>query len=719
MRQILVCVVVVVVGCNAKKNESGPSGPIAQLAVAGAAAEQQLATTPWPSDLFLDDKGHVALAQLPGSPVDLTPVLLADLNGDQDGFGTTTGAYFPVSGTIDPATLDGNLHLYDLADGSEVPLYTHLRAKDLPPAIYARPQFGQVLLEHHRYAYVVTTGVKGPAGALTPSPDLASLLAATSPPTGSLARAYAIYQPLLALLDQSGPSRHEVAAATVFTTHSITKTLVAMRAALESAPAPKATPSLIFAATKQAGDDGTLDDLLGKPAMSLPGLDNAGGVAHDKIGFVVQGSFAAPDYLNNLTAITPGGGTPTAINTMNIVDGIATPKGTATVPFTLVIPNLTTYDKPIPVVLFQHGIGAERSSMMGVANTLAGSGFATLGIDIPFHGGQDPTATDTTHRFGGGSGPDGWSEISDNPSYTFLDATGNSAGGIVTFDPKAIRSAFLQAALDTMQSARLVTVGDVSAIGAKDARLAMLTLRHDAVAYSGESFGSMIGGITCAVEPTVGACVLDVGGGGLVFPLLLNSATFGPIFGILLDGALGTSTVDPSDPADTDFMYNLANELLEGGDTLAYAPYVLRRPLGTNAPKNVLQPSAHYDEVVPNIANEALAEGLGLQPVNLSSGGAVDLGFWPGATAIAAPASANVTVGGKAVTAAFVQLDPATHVMLTWQNGTHQWDVTKPPPYMKVTPTTVMNPIVRLQAIYTRFVSDYFAGKAPSVVDGQ
>src|SRR3954447_5306835 len=124
-----------IAGCSGTGNQ-------AALTVAPTASAQQLATTPWPSDLFRDDTGHIALAQLPTSMVDLTEPVLDDLHTRQDGFAVWSGAFFPVAAAIDPATLDGNVHLIDLETGDELPVYTHFRAKDTPAQIYARPAFG-------------------------------------------------------------------------------------------------------------------------------------------------------------------------------------------------------------------------------------------------------------------------------------------------------------------------------------------------------------------------------------------------------------------------------------------------------------------------------------------------------------------------------------------------------------------------------------------------
>lgn len=697
----------------------GQSGPVAQLTVRDSAAAQLLPETPFPSDLYLDADGHVALAKLdPLSDSALTPFVLADLNHDEDGFGVSSGVFFPVSDAIDPATLDGNVQLFDLESGAALSVTTHFRSLDRPrPNIYARAVDGIVLRERHQYAFIVTRAVKGPSGSLSPSSDLAALLAAKSAPSGALGRAYPVYKPLLDKLGTGAfPKASDVAAATVFTTHSITTRLLGMRAALENAPPPAATVAMIFARSPQ-GTEASLDSLLGTPAQNLPGSDNAGGIAHDKIAFVVQGTFASPDYLNAAAPLSAAGGSATSLGFFDETNNVPRPRGTATVPFTLVLPDVASFAN-VPVVVFQHGLGGDRSSVMAVANTLASAGFATLGIDIPFHGARSATATDLKHRWGGASGPDGWAEWTDNPPYNFFDALGDPNHGIPTLLPAALRGAFMQSAHDVMQEIRLVTAGDVSAIAAADSRLAGLSLRHDAVGYSGESFGAMYGVIAMAIEPTVGAALFDVGGGGLLFPLLLDSADEGPVFAILLDGALGTSTIDPTDPPDTDFGYNLAQYLLEGGDPLAYAPYVMKYPVGGNSPKHVMQFSAHLDETVPNQANEALASGLGLAPFDLSMGEAPDLAFWPHAPSVGTlPSGPNVTVAGMQRVGAFLQFSPATHGMLTTQTGTRRHDVTQPLPYPKIDPPTpVSNPVARAQGIYLRFMKDFFATGTPSVV---
>ena len=75
----------VLAGCSSSSTTE------ALLVVAPSAAEQSLATTPWPSNLFLDQNGNVALGSLPTIGADLTPHLLDDLHQIQDGFGDEGG----------------------------------------------------------------------------------------------------------------------------------------------------------------------------------------------------------------------------------------------------------------------------------------------------------------------------------------------------------------------------------------------------------------------------------------------------------------------------------------------------------------------------------------------------------------------------------------------------------------------------------------------------
>jgi hypothetical protein len=692
------------IACLSAALGCGAAGPVAELTVADRAEAQALDRTPWPSDLWRGDDGRVRPPALTGTP--LVAALAADL-ADEDGFGVTTGAFFPIAGALDSTTLAGAAHLLDLDGDGEIPVEAHLRAGDRPARVFVRPARGEVLREQRRYAFVLTRSARGADGALRPSSDLAAILAGGGP-----ARAAAIYAPLLARLDASGPARDAIAAATVFTTHSITPALRAARAHVRAGAPGAIEVQHVWAATPTADDDGSLDALLGAPAQQRVGLDNPGGIAHAHVAFIVQGTFTTPDYLEDTTERTPLGGTPSRLGVFGDTDGTATPRGTAHVPFSLAIP-VGVAPAGMPITLFQYGLDGDASSVMGVAESYAAHGRATMTLDLPFHGGRDPSAHDSAHTFGGGAGPDGWAEVTDLVSLSFFGVTDAEARGYAPADPRVIRSAFEQAVADLCAEVWLIESGDWSPIGAREPRLAGLHFATDRLAYSGISFGSIIGGIVSAIEPDLGASVLHVAGGGLLTPLLLDSAVYGPVFTSIVDDALGgTASLQTVDPPESDFHYQLIAALLERGDPLAYAPYVLRAP--AERAKHVLQLSAHLDESVPNSANLALARALGLQPVDLGGGASPDLAAWPGAAARPGPYAG----GPDGVTAALLQFEPATHGMLYYQHENRHFDLSMGPPYSPLSPAQhVDNPIERVHAIAGVFLDGFYAGSSPTVAD--
>jgi hypothetical protein len=715
----------------------GVSGPQPTFAVTDGA--QAPAAVPWPSDLLRDADGHVAISTLPLDDTVLKPLLLDDLNTQQDGFGLTSGAYFAMGryqttsfgsvmpdadvGAVDKTTLDGNVHLLPLAcadgtmpDQAELPVFTYLRSTDLPQHIYARPLQGVVLRERCTYAYVITNKVMTDQGALVASDDMRALLD-DGTPDGRLTKAHATYAPLRARLASGAIGKDDVAVATVFTTHSVTPDYLAARAILTAHDAPKAKVTYVFARTKTADDDGTLDDLFGVATTEQPGNDNPGGVAHANIEFIVQGSYNAPDYL--------GGATLNAIGVESTAQGVlehdgSMPrvKGMLSVPFSIVIPVGADL-AALEFAVIQHGLGSERKSLLTVANTLAGKGIASILIDLPFHGSRNKDVVDAIHNFTMAAGPDGFGESTQDASFGFFDVSGNGAAGIPGVLPRAIRSAFFQSVSDIQQAFRLMSAGDLSAIGTREPRLATLKIDASHEVYVGESFGSMIGTIVAAFESRLDGAVLDVDGGGLILPLLLGSPVYGPIFGTLLDANLGTHGGESEEQKDTDWGYNLAQYLLEGGDSVVFAPYVRdaqswgAASSETDHACNVLQLSAFHDESVPNPANLAIARAMGLTPLALSDGSAPDLGGWPGAPMANGVLSANAGT----VTAAFVQFHEASHVMMTTRNAAHNYDFASATTgFPKLaTPVPIMNPIDRVNAIVGSFADSVLKGQAPTV----
>jgi pimeloyl-ACP methyl ester carboxylesterase len=402
-------------------------------------------------------------------------------------------------------------------------------------------------------------------------------------------------------------------------------------------------------------------------------------------------------------------------------------KGTITVPFTIVIPKCGATPLPcaditkLQFAVVQHGLGVQRGWMMSEANELALRGIASVLIDLPYHGQRTTGAVDAVFEFTGATGSDGFADITSksgtNSEFGFFSVDGNSAAGIPPLLPRAVRAAFFQSVVDIMQAFRLMGSGDLSALGTREPRLATLGIDDTREAYVGESFGSMIGTIVSAFEPKLVGSVLDVDGGGTIFPLLINSPTFAPIFTVLLQGALGTN-LSATDPKDTDFSYNFAEWLLDVGDSLAYAPYVVAKQTWpgsteTDSALHVLQASAFQDELVPNPANLTLAQAMGLQPLTLSDGVAPVLTGWT-----ITPATGQLTANAGGQTAAFIQFAQASHGMMSERDGEHTVSFTDAasmmwPPLNPVVMFT--NPTDRLNQIMGDFTQQALAGTAPVV----
>ncbi|PLX44558.1 MAG: hypothetical protein C0609_05230, partial [Deltaproteobacteria bacterium] len=58
------------------------------------------------------------------------------------------------------------------------------------------------------------------------------------------------------------------------------------------------------------------------------------------------------------------------------------------IPFIACFPDLGETPEPAPLVIFQHGLGSDKSAIFGIADRLAANGIASLAIDAPFHGGR-------------------------------------------------------------------------------------------------------------------------------------------------------------------------------------------------------------------------------------------------------------------------------------------------------------------------------------------
>ena len=646
----------------------------------GVPAGPQAALIAYPSDTLLKD-GHVALSGIPPRPnADATIVgRLVDAVNSDDGFGTTTGVFFGYTGDdIDPASLtDDTAFLIDLATGAKVPSERHARTDDHYIIVAPRP--GEVLLEHAHYAAVLTTGVRDTKGrALRADAGLAALIASFPPLSGWLAQ----------------KNITNVAAATQFTTHSVTGTMASLRGQLQTMPAPRADVSTQFTYKTTA----QLDDFFG---TAIP---------HDQIGFVVQGTLHTPYWLSD---------SPMQLGIFN-----GQIRAMVDVPYSLALPRnggITATFQAVRAIVFVHGLNGQRSSMFKIANDLCSRGYAVFAMDMPYHGARQIAAAgrDQVHNFTGAPGADGLAEeVAQASAIEFGDLLGDAA--LPKFEPRALRDAFRQGALEVMWAARLLQEGDLGAIRALDSQLTQLSFDNTRLLLVGISFGSFLGGPVLAIEPRFQAGLLSVPGGGIVFPALMYSLEYGSQFEPIAQGAYGIDDAhrdQVAHPPEFLFEYALYQQVVEPGDALALAPYVIRNPIGANVPKSVALLEAFADETVPNRATEPLAWALGLHLVTHSQSPVAGLRYVPPLPVDPTPAIANIPAGASTVTGGLMQFDPATHGMLTDPMGTRNVMPDWPPVVDLPSPVPVTNPTTQLQKLLRTYADSFYELPAPQLID--
>jgi hypothetical protein len=690
MRRLLLLALGAACGDNAAH---GP-GPHPAFEVSGDPIA--VAGVPFPNDLYRDQDGEleVPVAAMPFA-IGADPEILGNVSAafaEQDCFGPGGGVIFPLREVaaeeeIDPASLTAeSVLLIDLETGARLPTEHHVR--QIEKQIFFRPRRGLVLRAGARYAAILTRAVALASGTrLAVSPALEEVLAGGGPP--DVARAYG---PLRDLIAAGDIPAGEIAGATVFTVCDYASDFAPILEQLDAADRPALAVSRIWRAGAQ------LDELLGTPADDrFPGVDNPGGIAHADIGFLIAGSFQSPNYQSAI----PGrlGFWERDSNGAPMV------KGMDEVTLLLALPaGLDSY-QDLPLVVFQHGLGESKTAVLALANTLAARGVASLSIDIPFHGARYPEANDDSHNYTDAEGPDGLTDPTGILAAPFFfDLFGDE--GAAPLDPRVQTASFRQAAIDVMVLTRLIDGGDWSAVGDEAPALGEISFRADRIVYASESFGGFIGLLAVAFEPRLEAAFLSVAGGGLLGELLENSPTYAPFFMPILNGAfdVAPNEVDPIyDPAHSHWAYQMMGLLLGAADPLSYAPRL--------ADKHVVLAAAFSDESVPNQSSEALAVALGLSWAEVP--GATEAG--PRYVGPEELPRAALPLGGGGRLAAFFELDPASHGMITRGRGERKFRVGFPPFDGLAEPDEFANPIELLQAYLAEFAVSYITSGVPTL----
>ena len=649
-------------GCTDSDSAPDELASASSIRFAPAGAEPPaFAAVPFPSELYRDAQGRIAIGALPNRLGD-DPVFAAirDELAQRSGFCASCNITFGVDGELDPDTLTNGaepgasawlgdaIALVDIdanspAVGEAVPLRVQYDAGAGLLAI--RPARGHVLRGGRRYAAVVTDRVRGSDGLpLAAAPAFAALR--DGDPRDEREEALAAS---LDALEELGLPRARVVGLAAFATEDPAADLRAIRSSIQAAAVGDIAVDAVWTGAE-------LDELLGIPETPGPGVDRApqagtlgtAAIAHETTALVVAGSFAAPRF---------AAGTGTEVGALvRAADGTPASSAADRVPFVLVVPEGAPIDR-LPVVISHHGFTASRTSGFALADTVGAEGFAVLAIDAYQHGQRAESAGDRLHAMRGDvDGPDGFAETQQLDVLTRVFGLAGVPPDLTLY-PGFPLAAFSQFAADVMSTVRLVRAGDLTALREADPRLEGLAFDPERIVYVGISMGSVVGTAVAVAEPDVRAFVLDVMPGSIV-ETLAESAEFRPLIEGLLLPQLGVAAgFDEVERAMLfDPTVDLVRWVLEPVDPLALAPGLTR----ADGPDLLVQLAGH-DEVAAPTASESVVAAAGIPGLGTFAFAAVE------------PATAPVHANLGGATVAAVRWDGAMHGMLEVSRQTSRW----------------------------------------------
>ncbi len=396
-----------------------------------------------------------------------------------------------------------------------------------------------------------------------------------------------------AAAEAAGIDHDDVVLSWTVQTQSITPTLRLLRSIAEPAPVVTAPAGVT---TSVIGGAGIADVHIG--VITLPYY----------LGVPTQEDPTAP--LTDYWQAEPGayippfdqlGLDPTSTN-ITVANPFPTPTGTQTVPLIVSVPNAASgMSQPPggwPVVIYGHGLGSNRVTLLAMADALAAAGFVGVAIDFPLHGVEPwnpsfapfnventPFAAianertfdvDYVDNATGAPGPDG-----------VVDASGTHALNFQEF--RTSRDNVRQGIADL--SVLAVSLGnfDLDADGAPD-------LNPMNVGYAGLSWGGIHGTGFSAIEPLVTRAFLSAPAGGL-----LRAGEASPTFGPRIRAGLEAVGIFPGDPM-FELYLTVGQTVVDSGDPVNWVS-----TLGMTKP--TLLHEVIGDTVLPNTVPGAPLSG--------------------------------------------------------------------------------------------------------------
>ncbi len=332
---------------------------------------------------------------------------------------------------------------------------------------------------------------------------------------------------------------------------------------------------------------------IGSTADLLPApLPPTAGFADIYVGTLTVPYFlSAPTMASPTAPLTSVWKGPTGLDVTGVIPGmtnVPAKTGNQTIPLLISVPNSDDCPTapacpprpnggadPWPVVIYQHGITTSRSTLLAVADALAAAGFAAVAIDLPLHG----LAPDSTLRQGAEAALAG--AMIPLPTERTFDVdyvTQDAAGSIIAQVPDSVtdtsgrhfinlsslltsRDNLRQAVADLMTLYSQIDDMDYDGNAGNNPDFNSATAR-----VVGWSLGAMVSSVFLALEPTAGAAVLAMPGGGIA-KLLDGSPAFGPEIEAGLAAAAGLT----KGSADYESFLGAAQTVVDSADPLNYA----------------------------------------------------------------------------------------------------------------------------------------------------
>lgn len=610
---------------------------------------------PLPNDQLLtrEVEGEIQVA-FPTEGIPTNLVAAIGLLNTLDGFGTTTPIIMQTSRTLDQASLAGNVIMVEL-DANGAPTTTRPPIAAVATASTATDP-AQLIVQplvplkpDTRYAVGVTTGVLDTAGeAVQPGATYDFLKVPTPLIENGIVNSAVVPALECSTLETSGmlasTSTVQVLATTLEVALARPRWQIAFQA-FEGLTPPVARTDLAMAFTYKTQSitdtvDAIKSQLLPNVYEALPPM--TGRLLPTNVDLVngevnaIAAAFGITDPVQQFIFTgSLGRARQHLMRYYRITSGNPFTAGTFT-PQTIMTPQVEYYPiwvftpagTPPPggwkVAIFQHGLGGSKENAAFIANTLAQSGWATVAMDLPFHGlrasdiSNNETGIPCTDIDPGMVSCDLATGVCMNGCDGVRDASGT---GLVNPNPGGARGTGRQVVVDLLTFLRTIQMesGDGQPLA---------DLNPANIGYIGQSLGGIAGGGFAAfVTPMeLDAAVLNVAGGNNI-NITINSVPeiSGGFFAALAASGLCTlnNPLQPAMGCQDTALYRLFLLLyqwvVEPSDPLALSAGVIQqlpsRPAPLTADRILMQVS-QPDPVVFNTASAQLGAAYGFDLVN-------------------------------------------------------------------------------------------------------